>query len=74
MSIYTRRSLMCEGTDCNMQIDAVQNDTAASLRRVARRDGWTRIGGRDLCKDCAYVVRLRTSAKLRPSRGTGGMA
>jgi hypothetical protein len=51
--IIVSRSLGCDGDDCpNWTVEATDL-TVAQIRREARRDGWVRRKGEDLCETCA---------------------
>lgn len=45
-------SVFCDanGPDCHSWIG--QEDSGAAARKVARRAGWKRVDGRDLCPAC----------------------
>ena len=46
------------GCDCSHPMDSFPEDTARSIRRELRQDGWkvSLPGGRDLCPDCMVCL------------------
>jgi hypothetical protein len=54
MSITVTTDVFCDGPDCLAWINGVSSTRtqAAAARKEARRYGWSRRNGRDLCPEC----------------------
>jgi hypothetical protein len=63
MSAFTRAFLFCDGDDCDATLDyspVPSARTVTEAREEAKRGGWVRRKGRDLCDDCATPTPGRT--------------
>jgi hypothetical protein len=55
MSWHRLTYLYCDGSDCNdepFSADVLSGETATEQRRYAKREGWVRVNGMDLCQLC----------------------
>lgn len=56
MTAFTRAFLFCDGDGCDATWDystVPGAHTVTEAREEAKRGGWVRRKGRDLCEDCA---------------------
>ena len=47
----TYKSLHCDNEGCNNQVRC-DTDSVIELRKAAKKDGWSRENGRDICWKC----------------------